>query len=38
MKQENINTECHQIWENLGSWWDASIEDGDYFRLCCVNG
>lgn len=24
--------ECHQIWEELGAWWDASVEDGDYFH------
>ncbi len=36
MKQEDINTECHQIWEDLGSWWDASVEDGDYFHQAFV--
>ncbi len=36
MKQEDINTECHQIWEDLGPWWDASVEDGDYFHQAFV--
>ncbi|VHO03477.1 class I SAM-dependent methyltransferase [Candidatus Rhabdochlamydia sp. T3358] len=36
MKQEDVNTECHQIWEDLGSWWDASVEDGDYFHQAFV--
>ena len=29
---KDINKESHQIWEDLGPWWDASVEDGDYFH------
>ncbi len=36
MKKENTNKECQQIWEDLGLWWDASVEDGDYFHRAFV--
>lgn len=32
MQREDINKECHHIWEELGPWWDASVEDGDIFH------
>ena len=25
MKKEDINKECHQIWEELGLWWDSQV-------------
>jgi SAM-dependent methyltransferase len=36
MKEKDINIECHQIWEDLGPWWDANVEDGDYFHQAFV--
>jgi 2-polyprenyl-3-methyl-5-hydroxy-6-metoxy-1,4-benzoquinol methylase len=30
--KKDINKECQKIWEDLGPWWDASVEDGDYFH------
>lgn len=36
MKKEDVNNECHQIWEDLGPWWDASVEDGDYFHRAFI--
>ena len=36
MKEEDINIECRQIWEELGPWWDASVEDGDFFHKVFV--
>lgn len=36
MKREDINKECHQIWEELGPWWDASVDDGDYFHRAFI--
>ncbi len=35
MKNEE-NNECRKIWEALGPWWDASVEDGDYFHRAFV--
>ncbi len=29
---KDIHSECHEVWENLGSWWDESVQDGDYFH------
>lgn len=26
MKRQDINKECHQIWEELGPWWDTSVD------------
>jgi len=34
--KKDVNNECHQIWEELGTWWDASVEDGDYFHRAFV--
>ncbi|HEV8052463.1 MAG TPA: class I SAM-dependent methyltransferase [Parachlamydiaceae bacterium] len=36
MKEEDIIKESHQIWEELGPWWDASVEDGDCFHRAFV--
>jgi len=36
MKKQDVDKECHQIWEELGSWWDASVEDGDYFHRAFI--
>lgn len=36
MGKNDINKECHQIWEDLGPWWDANVEDGDYFHRAFV--
>ena len=36
MEKENINTECRQVWEELGPWWDANVEDGDHFHRAFI--
>lgn len=36
MKNEDLKNECHRIWEELGPWWDSSVEDGDYFHRAFV--
>src|SRR6202035_5063056 len=36
MKNKEIDKESQQIWEDLGPWWDASVEDGDYFHRAFV--
>lgn len=36
MTREDINKECRQIWDDLGPWWDANVEDGDYFHRAFV--
>lgn len=32
MEDNEIGRECQQIWEELGSWWDASVDEGDLFH------
>lgn len=36
MDQKRLNDECKQIWEELGSWWDKSVGDGDDFHRAFV--
>ena len=36
MDQKHLNDDCKQIWEELGSWWDESVQDGDYFHRAFV--
>lgn len=32
----DINEECKQIWNELGTWWDESVEDGDPFHKAFI--
>ncbi len=32
MNNNKIDQESQKIWEALGPWWDAQVEDGDYFH------
>jgi len=34
--EKNIGNECRQIWEDLGLWWDAHVEDGDHFHKAFI--
>ena len=36
MEKNSIDSESQQIWHALGPWWDASVEDGDYFHRAFV--
>lgn len=36
MENKEIDRESHQIWEKLGDWWDAHVEEGDEFHRAFI--
>jgi len=36
MSQDDIDSESQRIWNDLGLWWDSSVEDGDSFHKAFV--
>lgn len=36
LEKGDKDVESHEIWETLGKWWDASVEDGDHFHRAFV--
>ncbi len=35
-EMNELEKQCQKIWDELGSWWDSSVMDGDYFHQAFV--